>query len=470
MKPASAWKGNSGVENDTIVAIATPQGIGALAMIRLSGPGAIAIADRVCRSRQSLAAAPDRTAALAELTAQDGRPIDQVVALAMRGPSSATGEDVVELTCHGGLLAPRLILRRLVEEGARPAEPGEFTKRAFLNRKIDLAQAEAVEEVVRASTEKALAVAVRQLGGGLSRRIGELEDALVCQLALIDANIDFVDEEIDPVDGRELGRALEAAARGAEELLGAHEGGRYLREGLRVVIVGRPNVGKSSIFNRLLGQDRVIVSEVAGTTRDVVDGLVGVGGVLLRVQDTAGVRQPKDGLEQEAVRRTRLAIAGADVAVVVVDAREPLNDEDMRVLEEVAGTTAVVVANKTDLATAEAGPSLMVRNGGPVKIAARTSALKGWGISELAGELAEAARSRIGDLNCEVLVNERHAFHLRGALEALRRAMDSQAKDLPLEFVASDVRCALDSLGEITGRKVSGAVLDEIFSRFCIGK
>jgi tRNA modification GTPase len=419
--------------------------------------------------RQRLAAVPDRTAVLGEVTSKDGRPIDQVVVVVMRGPASATGEDVVEISCHGGLLAPRLVLRRLIEEGARPAEPGEFTRRAFLNHKIDLAQAEAVEEVVRASNEKALAAAVKQLEGGLSERITEIERVLMRELALIEANIDFADEEIEPVDGAELARALETAGRGLEGLLAAHEGGRCLREGLSVVIVGRPNVGKSSLFNRLLGRDRVIVSEIPGTTRDVVDGLVGIGGTVLRVHDTAGVMQPGDRLEEEAVRRTRLAISDADLAVVMVDAREPLTAEDLRILDEVAGTTCVVVANKIDLAGEEMAGAL-VEGGEAPRISARISALKGWGMSELTGVIAEAARSRMGDLDCEILVNERHALHLRGALEATRRGAASLAEGIPLEFVASDVRSALDSLGEITGRKASAAVLDEIFSRFCIGK
>jgi tRNA modification GTPase len=471
LRPGSARREKADLESDTIVAIATAQGVGALAVVRLSGKDAVAICDRVCRSKQRLASAPDRMAMLGEVTSKDGRPIDQVIVLVMRGPASATGEDVVEITCHGGLLAPRLVLRRLVEEGARPAGPGEFTRQAFLNGKIDLAQAEAVEEVVRASSEKALAAAVRQLEGGLSQRIGGIEDTLIRHLALLEANIDFVEEEIDPVDGVELVKVLEAAARDLEGLLRAHEGGRYLREGLAVVIVGRPNVGKSSLFNRLVGQDRVIVSEIPGTTRDVVDGLVGVDGVVLRIHDTAGVRQPTDGLEGEAVRRTRLAMAEADLAVVMVDARDPLTDEDRRILDEVAGTTSIVVANKVDLDVGgEAHESKPGKGGEVVKIAARISALKGWGISELTGMLAAAARSRIGDLDCEVLVNERHTSHLRVALEATRRGVASIAEGVPLEFVASDVRSALESLGEITGRKASGAVLDEIFSRFCIGK
>ena len=338
------------MEDDTIVALATPQGIGALAVVRLSGEDAVAITDRVWRSKVPLRAAPDRTAALGDVTSKDGRALDQVVALVMRGPASATGEDVVEMTCHGGLVAPRLVLRRLVEEGARPAEPGEFTRRAFLNHKIDLAQAEAVEEVVQGKQrESPPSGGAAARGRPVARGSGSSRTRWSSNWRAIEANIDFVDDEVDPVDGPELAKALEAAAADVKGLLGAHDGGRYLREGLKMVIVGRPNVGKSSLFNRLLGRDRVIVSEIPGTTRDVVDGLVGVDGVVLRVHDTAGVKLPTDGLEEEAVRRTRLAIAEADLAVVMVDARDPLNEEDLGILEEVAGTTSIVVANKMDL-------------------------------------------------------------------------------------------------------------------------
>jgi tRNA modification GTPase len=456
-----------GTNQDTIAAIATPLGIGALAVVRMSGPAALAICDGAFRGGQAPSGARDRTSILGEIVARDGSTIDQALVLVMRGPASPTGEDIVEMTCHGGLLAPRLVLRRLIQEGARAAEPGEFTKRAFLNGKMDLAQAEAVEAIVRASSDRALAAALRQLKGGLSQEIAGIESALFDQLALVEANIDFVDEDdVGAVEASALGSAVGQAVADLEGLLAAHERGRYLREGLDVVITGKPNVGKSSLFNGLVGRDRVIVSDVPGTTRDVVDGLASIDGVVVKIHDTAGVRRASDVIEEEAVRRTRQAVAEADLALVVVDASRPPTQEDHAILEEVGAKPAILVANKMDLLAPGAGMSVGAFRGPVVQV----SALKGWGLTDLAASLADAARERLGDLGYDLLVNERHAAHLGSSLEAARRATVALSDGMPLEYIAADLRIALDCLGEITGRKVTSGILDEIFSRFCIGK
>jgi tRNA modification GTPase len=399
--------------------------------------------------------------------------VDQVLVLVMRGPETATGEDVVEVTCHGGLLVSRLILRRLVEGGARPAGPGEFTKRAFLSGKLDLTQAEAVEEIVRASSEKGLRVAMRQLKGELSRELESLEQGLFGWLARIEAAIDFVEDEIETLDTSGLAQALDAASRRFGDLLAAHARGKYLKEGLDVVIVGKPNVGKSSLFNRLVGWDRVIVSETPGTTRDVVDGLVGVDGVVLRLHDTAGMSPAGDVIEVEAIRRTRQAVTEADIALVVLDASTGLSAEDCGILGELAAKPLVVVANKVDLPAALAPDKLwaeVARVAGQVEPGIQVSALTGTGVSELSERLGSVAREKVGDLGEEIVVNERHAAALREALVATRRAASAVAKGIPLEFLASDVRLALDCLGDVTGRRVTSKVLEEIFSRFCIGK
>ncbi len=448
-------------ENDTIAAVATSPGHSALGIVRMSGMAAIRICTKVFRGKQAPSEARDRSILFGEVVGGDGVAIDQVLVLVMKGPGSVTGEDVVEITCHGGMLVPRLVLRRVVEEGARPAEPGEFTKRAFLNGKMDLAQAEAVEEIVRASSEKALRVAMRQLKGDLSRELGTLEETLLGWLTLIEANIDFVEEEIDTVDKAALTNALGGVCRRLEDLLAAYEQGKYLKAGLNVVIVGKPNVGKSSLFNRLVGRDRVIVSEIPGTTRDVVDGLVGVDGVVLRLHDTAGVRRAADSIEVEAVRRTRAAISDADIALVVLDASACLSAEDHEILEEVLAKPKVVVANKIDLPVAPEWQH---------EACLKVSALKGWGLPDLFEALAAVAQEKVGDLEYEIVVNERHARCLRGALGAARRGIATLDERLSLEFIASDIRYVLDCLGEVTGRRVASKVLDEIFSRFCIGK
>jgi len=451
------------LNGSTIVAVATSPGPGAISVIRLSGEASVAICDKIFRGKTPISQAADRSAILGEIVDPDGSPIDQVMLLVMRAPRSFTGEDVVEISCHGGRLAPRLVVRRLIEEGAEPARPGEFTKRAFLNGKMDLAQAEAVIDIVRAGSEKALKAAVRQLKGDLSKRFEELEDSLFETLTRIEANIDFADEEgITVVDREELTDRLKTSIAKMEEVLAAHEQGKHIKQGLDVVIVGKPNVGKSSIFNRLVGEDRVITSEVPGTTRDVVDGLVGVNGTVLRLHDTAGVGVGTGAIEREAVERTRRMLGDADLALVILDASRPLSGEDRDVLGEVADKPHLVVVNKSDLPTRAA----LGEFGG----ALRLSALEGWGVPDLMAGLGEFAHRNLGDLDCEVLVSERHAVCVRGSLAGLRRAADAVSEGLPLEFPASDIRHALDCLGEVTGRKIARRVLDEIFSRFCIGK
>ena len=450
------------MSKDTIAAVASPAGTGAVSLIRMSGPDAIGVADRVFRGRTSPSQARDRSVLLGEIRGRDGDPIDQVLLVIMRAPRSLTGEDTVEINCHGGNMAPRLVLRRVIEAGARPAEAGEFTKRAFFNGKMDLAQAEAVSEIVQASSEKALKVAVRQLRGELSDHLEKLEHNLLDWLVLIEANIDFVDDEVDPVDTAAMARDLERAGTELGDLLEAHAQGRYVKQGLDVAIVGRANVGKSSLFNRLIGCDRVIVSREPGTTRDVVDGLLGVNGMMLRLHDTAGLGVEAGPIEAEAEQRTISEITEADIALVVLDTSEPLCDQDFDIIRRVEAKTHLIIANKTDLA--EQAETTGLKD--PIRI----SALKGWGMAELLDGLKQAAHMKVGDLNDEIIVSERHAACIARALDGVSRARASLSEAIPLELTASDIRDALDNLGRVTGRSVSSRVLDEIFSRFCIGK
>jgi tRNA modification GTPase len=451
------------LNNSTIVALATPPGAGAISVIRMSGSDALAICDRVFRGSHLPSRAPERSAILGEIVAEDGSPVDQVLVLVMREPRSYTGEDVVEISCHGGNVAPRLVLRRLIEAGAEPAEAGEFTKRAFLNGKMDLTQAEAVADIVRAGSEKALKAALRQLKGELSKQVSGLEGDLFETLVRIDAAVDFPEEEdIEGLLEPSLSERLGATVSKMEDLLAAHESGRHLKQGLDVVIVGKPNVGKSSLFNCLVGEDRVITSDLPGTTRDVVDSLISLDGLMLRLHDTAGVRVAAGGIEAEAVARTHRVTADADVALLVIDASSHLTDEDQEALGSVASKPHIVVANKCDLPEDA--------DIGTLANAIRISALKGWGIPALAEALKELAYDGLRDLDCEVVTSERHAACIRAALENTIRAAGAARDGLAPEFVAADVRLALDSLGEITGRKFSDSVLDEIFSRFCIGK
>ena len=457
---------------DTIAALATAPGEGAISCIRVSGPDTLSVCDKIFKGKHTPSMARDRSVLLGDISDTDGNAIDQVLLTIMRGPKSLTGEDVVEITCHGGYIAPGLVLRRLVEEGIRPADPGEFTRRAFLNGKMDLAQAEAVCEIIRASSEKAHRVALRQLKGDLSERLEGAENRLLDLLTLLEANIDFPDEDIESIDMDRVESGLGQACEELTLLLEAHRRGQYLKDGLNMVIVGRPNVGKSSIFNRLVEKDRVIVSDYPGTTRDVVDGLVRVNGLMLRIHDTAGIRTGGNPIEEEAVRRTREAVDRADLTLVVIDSSAPLSGEDHEILAEADAGSCLVAANKTDLPEKadmtgfEAAGTGAAKRTEPVRI----SALKGWGFDELLESMKQLAYTKTGTLNYEIIVSERHAASLKIALESLSRARQGAGDHMSPEFIASDLKHALDCLGEVTGRQVSTQVLDEIFSRFCIGK
>jgi tRNA modification GTPase len=448
--------------SDTIAAISTAVGPGAISAVRLSGPEALQISDRAFRGRERPSESNHKSVLIGEIADPHGNLIDQVMLLVMRSPNSYTGEDLVEITCHGGLAAPRLVLRRLIQEGARPAEPGEFTKRAFLNGKMDLAQAEAVSELVQAKSEKALRVAARQLKGDLSSRVRKAEAALLDQLALIEANIDFPEDEIDSVDRPGVGRELGQIGSGLESLLSSHTKGRFVRDGIDAAIVGKPNVGKSSLFNSLVGHDRVIVSEVPGTTRDVVDATVPVDGLLLNIHDTAGVLEARDSVEIASVERTRAALEESDIVLIVMDAGAPMDPADVDIYRQSSGKRRMIVFNKIDLEDVDEhlGEEPQVR----------VSALRGWGIEDLLKELRRISEDIVGDLADDIVTNERHALCLGESLEAVERAEQAILDGSPLELIASDLRAALLSLGEITGSNASQNLLDEIFSRFCIGK
>ena len=448
--------------SDTIAAIATAVGPGAISAVRLSGPEALGISDRVFRGRNRPSESDHRSILIGEIEGRDGDVIDQAVLLVMRSPNTYTGEDLVEITCHGGLVAPRLVLRRLIQEGARPADPGEFTKRAFFAGKLDLAQAEAVSELVQAKSEKALKAAVRHLKGDLSSRIHEIEASLLHHLALVEANIDFPEDEVDAVDRAAFGHDLERLGSGLTYLLSTHARGRFLKDGIDAAIVGKPNVGKSSLFNRLVGQERVIVSEVPGTTRDVVDAAVPVDGLLLNIHDTAGVFEARDSVEAAAVERTRSALDESDIVLIVVDASSPLEETDIEILGRSSGKRRMIVFNKIDL------EDIDEHLGEDAEI--RVSALEGWGIEDLLKELRSLSEDMVGDLADDVVTSERHAVCIGEALEAVERACRATIDGSPLELIASDLRTALLGLGKITGSNASQNLLDEIFSRFCIGK
>ena len=450
--------------NDTIAAIATPLGEGGMAVVRLSGPQSLAIADASFRSADKAppSAAPSHTLHFGRIVRQ-GRVVDEVLLAVMRAPRSFTRQDVVEITCHGGLLPAKLILDTLLENGARLAAPGEFTRRAFLNGRIDLAQAEAVADLIHSRTELALAAANEQLAGKLSRRINLLRDDLMKILAHLEAHIDFPDEDIAPHTREKLIGQLQAGVELTDQLLRTATEGRILRRGIRAAIIGRPNVGKSSLLNQLLGQDRAIVSRLPGTTRDTIEETANVRGLPVIFIDTAGLREAADEIEIEGIRRSRGALASAELILHVLDAAEPLAAADEKLLADFAQKKRLVVRNKIDLPVRlELPPGLSALD---------VCCLTGQGIEDVKDAIKEKVWA--GEIQAgmwEVMINARHQDALQRARAALGRTVTALRDGLGLELAALDLRIAVNAVGEIVGKTTTDDLLDAIFSQFCIGK
>lgn len=439
---------------DTIVALATPPGAGAVAVIRVGGPRALEVAGRVFRGRQPLESMPPGRVALGKMVHR-GELLDEVLCTVFRAPRSYTGGDVVEISGHGGVVAAGSLLRALLESGARPAEPGEFTRRAFLNGKMDLTRAEAVMDLISARGEASARAAAVQLEGRLGRAVETLREDTLTALAHLEAFIDFPDEGIDPESGAALRSRLEALRASVAHLLSTADEGRMLREGVRLVIYGRPNAGKSSLLNLLIGHDRAMVSEIPGTTRDTIEENLTLRGVPFRVVDTAGLRESSDPLEIEGMRRTRHHLEQADVVIRVVDAaarpvamQEPLPRE-------------IVVFNKSDLWAGGEMPEGVV----PL------CCLDGRGLDDLVGAIMDRVHPEsLGRFGEAVAINARHQHCLRRAEDFLVEAGRSLArKDAP-ELTAIELRSALAAFGEIVGAVDAEELLGKIFSTFCIGK
>lgn len=458
--------------DDTIAAIATPLGEGGLAMVRLSGPDAVRIADQcfVAVGKSSLKPSEAATHTIHYgRVVRRGRIVDEVLLTVMRAPRTFTREDVVEITCHGGLLPAKLVLDTVLESGARLALPGEFTKRAFLNGRLDLAQAEAVADLIHSRTELALSAANEQLAGKLSQRINQLRDDLLMTLAHIEAHIDFPDEDISPDTKELLAGRLEKGGAFMDELLRTANEGQILRRGIRAAIIGRPNVGKSSLLNQLLGHDRAIVSPIPGTTRDTIEETANIRGLPVIFIDTAGLRESGDEIEVEGIRRSRQSLANAELILHVLDAAEPLTPADRNYLVELASKKRILVCNKVDLPrrldwacpTASVPPSPVVN----------VSCLTGEGLEALKDAIKELVWS--GEIKAEmlqVMINSRHQEALTRARAATRRTLDALRTDLTLELVAMDLHIAVNAVGEIVGKTTTEDLLDSIFSQFCIGK
>ncbi len=449
--------------DDTICALATPSGTGGIGVIRVSGPEAFAAADRISRGlrRKSCAAYAGHTLHRAEIVHPTGEVIDDVLLAVFHAPRSYTGEDVVEISAHGGLLPLRQILARLLECGARLARPGEFTQRAFLNGKMDLAQAEAVGDIIAAQTEQAHRLARRQSEGRLSRAIYEVRGIILGVLAQIEASIDFP-EDVGELDTGLCLRELAQAAGRMETLLATADAGILTREGLKVVLAGRPNVGKSSLLNALLRTNRAIVTPVPGTTRDVIEETFNLHGIPLRAVDTAGLRETTDEVEQIGVARTRESLADADLVLLVMDAQTGETPEDTALCTELAAHSPLIIWNKWDLLPES---HLTPENGVAV------SAATGWNLTALEDAIAERVLGgSIPEAEGTSVTHARHKHALEAALVHVSSARQTLLAALPADFVSIDVQGALSALGAITGETATEDILAEIFSKFCIGK
>ena len=459
-----------GMLADTIAAIATPLGEGGLAVIRMSGAKAFAIAERCFvpagKASQKPSAAPTHTIHFGHVR-RDGKVLDEVLLAVMRAPRTFTREDVVEITCHGGVLPAKLVLDAVLAGGARLAEPGEFTRRAFLNGRIDLTQAEAVADLIHSRTELALQAANEQLAGKLSQRINELRDQMVKTLAHIEAHIDFPDEDIAPDTRDQLLARLEGGVALMDELLRTANEGQILRRGIRAAIIGRPNAGKSSLLNQLLGRDRAIVSAIPGTTRDTIEETANIRGLPVVFIDTAGLREARDEIEVEGIRRSRQSLQKAEFILHVLDAAEPLTPADEKFLVEFAGKKRILVRNKIDLPRRLEFPP--ERRG--VTSVVDVCCLTGQGIEALKEAIKELVwEGEIKAEMLEVMINSRHQDALNRARAATLRTVEALRAEQTLELVAMDLRIAVNAVGEIVGKTTTEDLLDMIFSQFCIGK
>jgi len=469
--------------DDTIAAISTPIGEGGIGIVRLSGKEAISIAHQVFRSQsgkslmevkgftvhfgwiENLGTVPKKRGQ------SPGGIIDEVLVTVMRAPKSYTKEEMVEISCHGGSLPTRRILDLLLVQGARLAEPGEFTKRAFLNGRIDLAQAEAVLDVIRSQTDLSLKVALNQLEGHLSKKVRQIREELLDLYAHVEASVDFPDEDLEILSSIDALKRVRKVKEEIQKLSQTADRGQILREGIVGVICGKPNVGKSSLLNALLGRERAIVTPIPGTTRDIIEEGMNLDGIPMRLVDTAGIRESEDLIEKEGIQRSQIYFQRADLLLVILDGSSNLDQEDEVILKKMAGRQGVAVINKSDLPlkiNLEQLKRLMDGNGTPI---VQISATKGEGLDSLVQTISKMVwKGEVGTSTEELITNTRHRDALIRAEKSLGHLIETIEKKLSAEFTSVDLRDALDAIGEIVGETTTEDLLDRIFSKFCIGK
>ncbi|WP_270421496.1 tRNA uridine-5-carboxymethylaminomethyl(34) synthesis GTPase MnmE [Acidaminococcus massiliensis] len=455
--------------DDTISAIATALGVGSIGVIRLSGPDSLAIVDRIFTGREKPGKDNARKLLYGHILDRKGQPIDEVLAVYMPGPHSYTGEDVCEIQCHGGRQALQEILSLTYQAGARPAEPGEFTKRAFLNGRLDLAEAESVMDIINAKSRQALVAANRGHEGGLSRKVRELRKKLRDLVVQLEAAIDYPEEDIEEVTYDRAAEVLAEGQAAVARLVRQGSAGRILREGLRTAIVGRPNVGKSSLLNSLLQADRAIVSNIPGTTRDIIEEQMTIGGIPLVLTDTAGLRDTEDLVEKIGVERSRAALEDAQLALVVLDGSQPLSGEDRELLRSLKDRKKLILVNKSDLPQMLDTEGLQREYGSSDVIV--LSVKTGEGMEQVEQWLREFVYGEGSDSESSSMTqNARQQDLLEKALRSLEDALEGARQHLPYDCLTIDLTQTLHDLGEITGEDVPDEIIDEIFAQFCVGK
>ncbi|KRL61938.1 tRNA uridine-5-carboxymethylaminomethyl(34) synthesis GTPase MnmE [Latilactobacillus fuchuensis] len=456
-------------EFDTITAISTPPGEGAISIVRLSGDESLAIIQRVFKGKDLTQVASHTINYGHIINPEDQAIVDEVMVSVMRAPKTFTREDVIEINCHGGIVATNRILQLLMSYGARMAEPGEFTKRAFLNGRIDLTQAESVMDLIRAKTDRAMQVAVDQLDGSLTHLIKNLRQEILEVLAQVEVNIDYPEYDTDEMTTKLLLEKAQLVQGRIAELLQTAQQGKVLREGLATAIVGRPNVGKSSLLNHLLHEDKAIVTDVAGTTRDVLEEYVNVRGVPLKLVDTAGIHETDDKVEKIGVARSRAAIIKADLILLVLDQSEPLTVEDRELLEATADKKRIIILNKTDLTNQIDRAELLTLVSESELI--QTSILTSDGVTDLENKIAKLFFGGIENSQSTVMItNARQIGLLNQAQQSLTEVISGIAAGMPVDLVQIDMTNCWDQLGEITGDSAPDELITELFSQFCLGK
>ncbi|GFZ78412.1 tRNA modification GTPase MnmE [Compostibacillus humi] len=458
------------METDTITAISTPIGEGAIAIVRLSGPEAISIAATIFTGK-NLHEVESHTIHYGKIIDPESEEVaDEVMVSVMRAPKTFTREDVVEINCHGGMVAVNRVLQIVLDQGARIAEPGEFTKRAFLNGRIDLSQAEAVMDLIRAKTDKAMNVALKQMDGRLSSLIQRLRQDLLETVAHVEVNIDYPEyDDVEEMSHEMMRKKTKEVHEEIQKLLSVAKQGKILREGLATAIIGRPNVGKSSLMNTLVQENKAIVTDIPGTTRDIIEEYVNVKGVPLRLVDTAGIRETEDIVEKIGVERSRKVLKESDLILLVLNYNEPLSDEDRNLFEAVKGLEYIVIVNKTDLEQKLNMDEVRELAGEKPVIA--TSLVREEGVEQLEEAIRNiffAGEIESGDLT--YVSNVRHIQLLKKAAKALEDAMEAIELGMPLDVIQIDVTRTWEFLGEIIGDTASDALIDQLFSQFCLGK